>query len=351
MKIILIITLLMFSFLQYCGSDSYSNDDRKIIELYIANWNVENLFDTVDDLDKNDEWFLPNSEIEWNKNKLDLKLSNISKVIKFMNSEKAPDILSFEEVEHKHLIESLINNHLAAFNYDIVHYESPDERGIDNALIYKTNKLKLLFSEPLKINLSNNKYTRDILYAKFLINFSNDTLHIFVNHWPSRREGLKETEKNRIIAARTLLEKVNVLFLKSKSPNIIILGDFNDLPANESIKNILGVEYLDCNENNKFFSHLYNASSRLFQKGQGTYKYKDHWNMLDQIIISKSLLDDSGWKYICDSFEIIKPSFLIQTDKVYFGRPLPTFGGKKYLKGYSDHFPVGIKINFNDPEN
>ena len=110
-------------------------------------------------------------------------------------------------------------------------------------------------------------------------------------------------------------------------------------------------KYLDCNENNKFSSYLYNTSSKLFLKGEGTYKYKDHWNMLDQIIISKSLLDNSGWQYICDSFEIIKPSFLVQTDKKYYGKPLPTFGGKKYLKGYSDHFPVGIKINYNDQKN
>ncbi len=310
-------------------------------EIYVVSWNVENLFDTIDDEDKIDEWFLPESEIKWTEKKLNDKLENLAKVISFMNAGNGPDILGVQEVEHKHLLEKLLKKLNLSKNYKIAYKESPDVRGIDNALIYNSDLFTLEHSEGLNVDLGNGKKTRDILYCK--LNFGKEVLNIFVNHWPSRREGLKKSEHNRIKAAETLMAKINS-FKNPESSNIIILGDFNDMPSNISINKVLGAKNINCgaNENNELA--LLNITTKAFMKGHGTYKYKNHWNMLDQIIISNSLNDNKGFDYKCKSFEIIKPEFVIQKTGKYKGTSLPTFGGRKYLGGYSDHFSVGAKF-------
>jgi hypothetical protein len=172
-------------------------------------------------------------------------------------------------------------------------------------------------------------------------------LDIYVNHWPSRREGLKKTEIRRITASETLVKNI-----RSKENyerrNIVILGDFNDLPSNISLSKVLGASGFECGTELPDSLKFINLSYAPFQKGEGTYKYRDHWNMLDQMIISRSLADKRGIDFICGSFEIIKPEYIIQKEGRYSGTSLPTYGGRKYLGGYSDHFSIGAKFEFLD---
>ncbi|MBK8946510.1 MAG: hypothetical protein IPM32_14740 [Ignavibacteriae bacterium] len=338
-------TFLILYTILICNSCSQNSNSiaQSNNEFYVANWNVENLFDTVDDPQKDDEWFLPESEINWDEEKLNTKLNNLAKVIKFMNDGNGPDILGFEEVENKFVVELLVDKYLDNSKYKITHSESPDGRGIDNALIYNSEKFDLQYSESIKIKFDEKKSSRDILFTTFKLKMTNELIHVFVNHWPSRREGLKETEKFRIDAAESLIETIEKLKNNDENCSIIIIGDFNDLPSNHSIAKVLGAVKLNCKKYDSE-NFLYNLSYNLFQKGEGSYKYKDHWNMLDQIIISKGFFDSKNSEYDCDSFEIIKPEFMIEKEGKYKGNPFPTYGGKKYLGGFSDHFPIGANF-------
>ncbi len=338
-------TLLILFSIIICNSCSQNSKSiaQSYPEFYVANWNVENLFDTFDDPQKDDEWFLPESEINWTDQKLNTKMENLAKVINYMNNGNGPDILGVEEVENQNVLEILVDKYLDKSKYKIAYSESPDTRGIDNALIYNSSKFEVKNISSIKIKFEEKKSSRDILHVQLNLNSTNEQFHVFVNHWPSRREGLKETEKFRINAAESLMKFLDDLKINSENPNVIIIGDFNDLPSNISINKVLNAQKLVCAKKDSE-NFLYNLTYKLFQKGEGSYKYKDHWNMLDQIIISKSLVDDKNSDYECESFEIIKPGFMIEKEGKYKGNPFPTYGGKKYLGGFSDHFPVGAKF-------
>jgi len=322
-----------------------SNNQNKITSthFYVASWNVENLFDPIDDNEKIDEWFTPSSKINWTEERLAKKIDNLSSVIEIMNDGEGPDILGIQEVEHKSLLKMLVNKISLKKEYDIVSFESPDKRGIDNGLLYNTELFSLKHSEAIKIELGNGKTTRDILHT--ILDFENEEIHIYVNHWPSRRAGLKKTEKFRLATAESLRKNIETIgnFRKSK---IIILGDFNDLPSNISVKDVLGAGTLGRENHSDLESFkLINLSYDKFQQGEGTYKYRGNWNMLDQIIISNGLLKNNHVYYLTDSFEIIKPDFVIQQEGKYKGTSLPTYGGRKYLGGYSDHYAIGARFS------
>ncbi|MCP5064253.1 MAG: endonuclease/exonuclease/phosphatase family protein [Ignavibacteriae bacterium] len=345
--------ILLTSFLLISCSESKSEtQSEKILKtvpidqelFYVANYNIENLFDTKDDVNKKDEWFTPSSEINWTDKRLAQKNKNLAKVIKFMNNGNGPDILGIQEVEHKELLDDLIQNYLDKNKYKSVCFESPDRRGIDNGLIYNSNMFKVVSTDAINVTLPHNKVTRDILHVELESKATSESIHVFVNHWPSRREGLKKSEKNRLAAARVLKKATNSILKVNTNSNIIILGDFNDLPSNISISEVLEAKEVFCDRTNN--KDLYNLTYKKFKEGQGTYRYKDHWNMLDQIIISKGLLDRKNIDYVCNSFEIIKPEFVIQKSGKYKGTSMPTYGGRKYLGGYSDHFAVGARFSF-----
>jgi len=351
LKYLYVILLASFLLISCSESKSESQSEKTIKPIttdqeyfYAANYNLENLFDTNDDVDKNDEWFTPTSEINWTEEKLEHKMVNLARVIKHMNNGNGPDILGVEEVEHEELLLTLTKKYIKNNNYEVAYSESPDKRGIDNGLIYNRNLFDLIHLEPIKVILEKNKLTRDILFVKLISRKNNEVINVFVNHWPSRREGLKKSEKNRLAAARVLKKATQSILKVDPNSNIIILGDFNDLPSNISINDVLNAKELFCDRANN--EDMYNLSYKLFQEGEGTYKFRDHWNMLDQIIISKGLLDRKNIDYVCQSFEIIKPEFVIQKSGKYKGTSMPTFGGRKYLGGYSDHFAVGASFSF-----
>ena len=316
--------------------------------LFVASWNLENLFDTVDDPGKIDEEFLPGSRKDWTNERLDKKLSNLARVINAMNNNKGPDILGVCEVEHESLLKNMIKKYLQGKNYLVAYRESPDERGIDNGILYNADKFKLLSMHADTVHLNDSDQTRLVLNANLLLKESGDTLHVFENHWPSRYGGAEETEVNRDKAASVLRKRVNFYLAQSKDAKIIIMGDFNDEPGNESLLKVLNAQPYDCDahgslQNLKNGDILLNTSYKDFQNGEGTYNYRNDWNMLDQIIISSTLIAGK-LKYICNSFRIFKPDFLVEQSGKYKGYPFPTYGGNKYLGGYSDHFPVTAKF-------
>jgi len=317
--------------------------------LYVAHWNLENLFDTIDDPKTEDAEFLPSGSKEWNDERLDKKLYNLSRVIRSMNDDNGPDILGVCEVEHQALLDTMTIKYLSDKYYKTAYLESPDGRGIDNGIIYNSNRFRLLDVKGLTVDMGAGYNTRLILEGVFLFE-TKDTLYFFVNHWPSRRGGESESEPNRIKAANTLRKEVeSILAINSKS-KIIIVGDFNDEPTNLSITEYLKAQPFFCdsldhkNLPEDFGTDLFNLSYKAWFDGLGSYKYKDDFNMLDQIIISKDLLLEDDLKYICNTFEVYKPYLMVTRTGKFQGAPFPTYGGSRYLGGYSDHFPVIAKF-------
>lgn len=318
-------------------------------ELFVAHWNIENLFDTVDDSKTSDEEFLSTGKKEWTNERLERKLYNLARVIRSMNDNNGPDLLGICESEHEYLLDSLAKSYLSDKNYKAVSPESPDFRGIDNGIIYNTDKLSLISVKGYETKFKDNYNTRLIVLGTFLLN-KTDTIYFFVNHWPSRRGGQQESEPRRIEFAKTHKSIVDSLFENNPKSKIIIVGDFNDEPTNLSVTEILGSAPFLCDSTDtKLFSEdsetkLFNTSYKAWSDGFGSYFYQDNFNMLDQIIISKDLLVGSDIRYECNSFEVYKPDFMITRTGKFKGAPFPTYGGNRYLGGYSDHFPVIVKF-------
>ncbi len=317
--------------------------NKKSNKIFVASWNLENLFDTVDDPNKFDEEFTPSGSAEWTEERLEKKLDNLAQVISSMNNGNGPDILGTCEVEHENLLQKLITKIKIKKNYKIAYAESPDERGIDNGLIFNSDEFSLITIVPHEIN-DNAFKTRFILQVDLLVNANKDTISFFINHWPSRRSGEDKTEIRRIEAAKTLKKFVDEDFTDKSNKRIIIMGDFNDMPTDSSVLKVLDAQPLICtapNESvNQSKKELFNLAYNDYKNGIGTYKYHDQWNMLDQIIISNNLLEKGNLKYICGTFKVYKPEFMVEKSGKYKGTAFPTYGGRKYLGGYSDHFPV-----------
>ena len=314
----------------------------------IAFWNLENLFDTVHSPGKRDIEFTPEGRKDWTKERLEHKLRNQARVISSMNNGKGPDILGFCEVEHEKLIKQLISKFSTKVNYKIAYAESPDNRGIDNGLIYNTRLFSLLSVIPDTIHLSDNYPTRFVLNVN-LLDVNKDTLHFFINHWPSRIGGTEKSEPNRITAAKVLKKAVDNYVSKNRNSQIIIMGDFNDEPGNNSILKTLDAQPFICSKKMEASTELkseelLNLAYSTYNNGGGTYKYRDDWNMLDQVIVSAPIVKNSNLHYLCNSFKIYKPSFMVTHSGKYKGTAFPTYGGRRYLGGYSDHFPVISKF-------
>lgn len=298
----------------------------------IGFYNVENLFDMEDNPDTDDEEYTPTGDRGWDQARYESKKTNIAKVLSTMAN--GADIIGLCEVENLFVLNELVAAPaMKKFNYQVVHVESPDWRGIDCALIYKPDRFSMLNFRSLKFPEADYR-TRDILHVTGL--YFGDTLEIFVNHWPSRFGGKAD---KRALSAELLRGAVDDLLAKNPKSKIIIMGDLNDDPINKSVKKILRASNKKLEEGD-----LYNATTDTFQQGIGTLSYRGAWNLFDQIIVSQGLLDGEGISYQKDSFSIFGPNWMRQSSGEYAGTPLRTFGGGVYLDGYSDHFPTYILI-------
>jgi len=307
----------------------------------IAFYNLENLFDTTDDPNTFDDDFTPKGKKNWNNKRYKKKIQKLGSVIAQLGTEKSffpPAIIGVVEVENDSVLTDLVNsNDLKNEHYGFVHYESPDERGIDVALLYKKELFELLRSETFPLYLEdkegNRDYTRDILLVTG--NLNGELIHIIVNHWPSRRSGDDKGESKRIKAAILASSIVDKIQQENDLAKIIIMGDFNDNPTNKSVK-----EHL---VNNRF----YNPMESILAKGKGTLRYHGKWHLFDQIIFSKNFFDAEPTKHSLKYAEVFDKLFLQEWHGKYKGTPFRTYVGKHYQGGFSDHFPVYVYLKKN----
>jgi predicted extracellular nuclease len=307
-------------------------------------FNTENYFDTFDDDKTLDEDFTPTGSYHWTWEKFTAKRNALSKIIIAVGEGKMPSIVGLCEIENRFVLNQLVNETtLAKFSYRIVHRDSPDSRGIDVALLYNPSDFELLYQNFYAI--SQNFKTREILYAKGIFG-GVDTLHVFVNHFPSKRGGAKTSEPRRIAAAVELKRLFDSVSNASKNANILIMGDFNDTPDSETITKSLQAKdnFEKVNERD-----LYNLALPLMKKGEGTIKYQGVWEFIDLMFVSGNMLNGNS-RISCSQsdFKIFKASYLFEKDNAYVGnKPKRTFIGMKYNGGISDHLPVYIQLKIN----
>lgn len=319
---------------------SFSQDRYRVMF-----YNVENLFDPFKDSLTNDGEYTPQGSRHWTWKRMTNKLNNIYRVVTAVGEWDLPAIVGLCEVENSFVMYQLINNTpLSKFDYRLVHKESPDGRGIDVALIYRPDRFRL--EEKRFFRVSNpdepKRTTRDVLYARGILG-QLDTLHIFVNHWPSKFGGELASEPGRLAAGKLVREKVDSIRIFSPQARIIIMGDFNDGPNSPPL-----LEALRTEPPNTPYSPegLYNLHHRYDGSGIGTLKFQGNWDVIDMMIVSKSLLDKSYPIYMNpDGGIIFQADFLKEEDTNFVGfRPFRTYIGFKYHGGFSDHFPIFVDI-------
>ena len=310
-----------------------SKQSKKITT--IGFYNVENLFDTEDNPKTFDDDYTSDGKRKWTYKRYKIKIKKLGSVISQLGLNKSkypPAIVGLVEVENAKVVRDLINSsNLKKHHYGFAHYDSPDERGIDVALLYNKRVFEFLKSETFPVFLEDDEgerdYTRDIL--KVSGNLHGELVHIIVNHWSSRREGTEISEPKRIIAAETARNIISSIRNKEIDPKIIIMGDFNDDPTSKSVKQHLVLD------------DFYNPMESLLDKEKtGTLTYNGKWNLFDQIILSKNFLTQENGKLNFKHAEVFNKDWL----KVYKGKlkgsPFRTYIGPWYKGGFSDHFPV-----------
>jgi hypothetical protein len=307
---------------------------------YVFFYNVENLFDYFDDPFTKDNSYTPFGDFHWTKERFDSKIRMIYKTIMAGCEGNYPDIIGLAEVENRWVVEQLINKTpLKEVPYGIVHKESPDLRGIDVILLFRKDRVSPVDFDffPISAEGKNAFLSRDILYFKGKI--ENDTLHFFVNHWPSRTEGYVESKAKRAIAAKVLKYKIDLLREKEINPRILIMGDFNATPKEECIIKIIKSAVID---KNRKANSLINLSGGWLKKKEGTICRKGEWEIFDQFICSRNLISGEISLNIKPSdTRICRLPFLLETDKNYLIRkPFRTYLGPAYHGGISDHLPI-----------
>jgi len=338
-KALLIVALLPW--LAITAQPAKKNDKSAKQPFVVMFYNVENLYDTQNDPKTNDDEFTPQGKVPWTEDRLKTKIEHTSQVIADISRPALPDLVGLAEIENLDVLKMLTSSALLSKNnYSIVHYDSPDERGIDVALLFNPATFALISSEALQVVLPENDKTRDILYVKGKVN-SGEIMHVFVNHWPSRREGTELSEPKRMAAAKVLRSKIDEIQKLEKSPNILILGDFNDEPSNNSITQGLKAVNPEKTFDNK---NLYNLLYPEFKNGEGSLWYKD-WDLFDQVIVSGNMLSrKKGLRTTVQSAGIFRAEYLLYKDKNGESVPNRTMGSK-YFGGYSDHLPVFVKFS------
>ena len=323
-----IICTIVFSF-------SCSNGKKK--EIKVAFWNVENLFDLENNPLTNDDEFVIGGKKSCTQEILDLKIEHLKEIIEEIDA----DIFGFCEVENRGICE-LLNIHLQNLNYQIIHYDSPDKRGIDNVLFYDPDIIDILGSSPINIPLNKGSKTRDILYVK--VRISGNDIHIFVNHWPSNYGGKSRAIPKRAKTAAILKLNVEEILKNDPQAEIIVMGDLNEDPTDVNVLGILNstLTYETAKYPSYNFFNL--MSKHLGKEKTGTYVYRGDDLFYDQILVSPGLLDTKGLTVESPSAHIHdKPEYRLQEGK-YTHYPFRFWAGNRLLGGYSDHLAVYTKI-------
>lgn len=314
-------------------------------EIRIMFYNVENLFDTFDDPAINDDEFTAKGDKNWNYYRYKDKLNKIAKIIIAVGGWEPPALVGLCEIENFQVLMDLTTETpLKKYGYHIVHQNSDDRRGIDVAILSRPDKLMKMHHKSMKIE-DNTFVTRDILYASFSTQ-QKDTIHFFVNHWPSRYGGKEFSAKKRVKVASVLKSKTDSLFLVYKNPKIVIMGDFNDEPSDPSLANTLHAIPTTSTIETEL---LYNLTFQDYRLGKGTLVYKelDHtWFLFDQMIVSGAIIEGQGMLTKGMKNTIFNPDWLLK-DK----RPFRTYQGPIYRGGFSDHLPIFLDLYYKDHNN
>lgn len=338
--IILVVIILFSKGIKKCTS-------QEINGTVVAFYNIENLFDTINTPGIRDGEFTPDGAKKWNSERYWEKIENLAVVLSKIGTREGfeyPAVIGLCEMENINVLEDLISNeNIKDANYKIVHYDSPDLRGIDVALLYRPDLFQLVSSRsvPLMLTMEDGTrlYTRDQLVVTG--NLDGEKIHFIVNHWPSRYGGEEVSRNNRNEAAKVTRAIIDSIAEVEPNAKVIMMGDLNDDPINESV-----VMYLNAvGDINKLkIGELFNASEMLFKQGKGTLKYRGKWNMFDQMILTPTLINDSTGGYKFHSFHIFDDALVIEQEGRYRGTPLRSYVGRKYLGGYSDHLAVYLLL-------
>jgi len=347
------------------SSLSIHAQSKKYIVHTVAFYNFENLFDTKDDLSINDDEWTPTGEQHWTEEKYQQKLQNLSRVIAEIGTAKnpnAPVIIGGSEIENRGVLEDLIKQpKLLPFDYGIIHFDSPDKRGIDVALLYQKKyfrptsfsniplliyKNKASIKEEniaeyddeveLKIENKNRVFTRDQLLVSGYL--EGEEIHIIVNHWPSRSGGEKASSPFREAAGRLNRKIIDSLQQINPNAKVMTMGDLNDGPFNKSLKIALGAKSKK-NEVSEF--GVFNPFEEMANKGMGTIAFRDSWDIFDQIILTESFIKPDFSTFQFWKAGIFNKPYLVQTTGQYKGYPLRH---SQTEVGFSDHFPVYIYL-------
>ncbi|HZL10908.1 MAG TPA: endonuclease [Prolixibacteraceae bacterium] len=344
MKLLLIVSGLFFIMLY---KDCYCQDDLLKNEFTFMFYNVENFFDCENDSLTNDDEYTPEGNRRWIMSRLHTKAERLAKVILASGKWNPPVFVGLCEIENLHVLE-LLTQHapLNKYSYRVVQKDSPDERGIDVALIYRPELFRPFDYQAIPVvdPIDQSFRTRDILRVSGVLN-GCDTLHLFVNHWPSRYGGIMETIRYRRLAAETLKKSIQSLNATFSGAKIICMGDFNDTPKDESLVRVFDAKEYD---NPQIKGEMINLSFRWLSNTVQTIKSQYTWEVFDQWIVSDSFLESKDcFKFL--NAEIFNASFLLEPDAKFGGvKPKRTYVGFKYHEGFSDHLPVLIRVQIQD---
>ncbi len=339
------IALLLFVFVLL--SNAAKAQSEKSIR--IAFWNMENFFDPFPDSTRAYNDYTPEGMQHWTKSRFYKKRNNIYKVILAMSESRPLGIMGVCEIENEYVINMVYaQTPLKKFNYSWVHYDSPERRGIDAAIVYSKDIFTLVGSKA--ITYSNPKepeyHSRDIVYGKFIDNKHGDTLHVLVNHWPSKYSGELETVESRNCAAAIVRRCVDSLMAVDNDAKIVIMGDMNDEPDANSVHDILKARHISECTSDRMLVNLF-ARNEDFDI-EGTLKFHEKWQIYDQIILSNALVNSTQkLVYKQNSAKIFHTDFMLEEDLTYNGLKLKrTYLGPRYLGGFSDHLPVYIDLKY-----
>lgn len=331
-------------FLLFVSTFVFGQGNKNYEVLTVAFYNVENLFDTLNDPNTKDDARTPEGRDRWTEDIYALKVKNTAKVLAEIGREttnQPPAVIGLCEVENRQVIVDVLNDPLLKpYNYGIVHIDSPDERGIDVALIYQKKHFLPISFKNHALRLFDKDGTRDYTRDQLLVYgmLEKEPVYVLVHHWPSRSGGQKRSEPNRIDAAALNKKLVDSVLQQNPKAKIINMGDFNDDPTNTSVADVL--QTTDKKRKALKNKLLYTPMMAFYKQGIGTYCYRGNWNVLDQIHVSGGLLKDkkNGWKFW--KAGIYNKPYLINKEGRYKGYPFRSFAGGRFLSGYSDHFAV-----------
>jgi hypothetical protein len=328
-----------------CGCMHASAQKQQYQPAVVAFYNLENFYDTVNNPNINDEDFLPSGAKNYNSKIYWTKVQHLATVVSEIGTDANPDgiaIIGVAEIENDTVLNDLIHHPLLKDRrYEIVHYDSRDIRGVDVALLYNPKYFTVLNSKKLFVHLpegaKSSYFTRDVLWVKGILN--GDTIHVFVNHWPSRVGGEQRSAPGRAAAAQVDKNFIDSIEKYRPDAKIIVMGDLNDDPLNESVTKVLGAKG---NINEVKPGGLYNPWVELYKKGIGTLAYNDAWGLFDQIILSYSWLNKNQPGYFFYRQHIFNKEYMVENIGKYKGYPMRTWDGNVYRGGYSDHFATYI---------